>query len=46
MRRTRSTTWRQAKEAFVATMRDGVGPGVKMDVKSSVKNCDIAATEA
>lgn len=26
-------------------MRDGVGPGVKMDIKRSLKKVDIAAAE-
>lgn len=37
IRRTRSTTWRAAKEALVAIMMEGVGPGVKMEEMRSVK---------
>lgn len=36
-RRTRRTTCRAAKEALVAIMMEGVGPGVKMEEMRSVK---------
>ena len=38
-----STSWRQAKEAFVAMRRLEVGPGVKMDWNRSVMKADILA---
>lgn len=34
----KSTTWRAAKEAFVAITMEGVGPGVKMEEMRSAKN--------
>ena len=37
MRRTRSTIWRAAKEAFVAVTMEGVGPGVKMEEMRSLR---------
>jgi hypothetical protein len=40
-RRRRRIPWRQANATFVATMRVGVGPGVKMDWKRSVRKADI-----
>ena len=40
-RRTSSTTWRAAKEALVAIMIEGVGPGVKMEEMRSVKKVAI-----
>ena len=36
-RRTRRTACRAAKEALVAIMMEGVGPGVKMEEMRSVK---------
>ena len=36
-RRAASTTWRAAKETFVAKRRDGVGPGVKIEEMRSVR---------
>lgn len=44
MRRTRSTTWRAAKEALVAIIMDGVGPGVKMEEMRSVKKVAMMET--
>lgn len=44
MRRTRNTTWRAAKEALVATIIDGVGPGVKMEEMRSVKKVAMMET--
>lgn len=43
-RRTRKTIWRAAKEALVATIMEGVGPGVKMELTRSVKK--VAIVEA
>lgn len=44
MRRRSSTSCRHAKEAFVATRRVEVGPGVKMDWKRSVMKVAMFAT--
>ena len=43
MRSASSTSWRHAKEAFVAARRVEVGPGVKMDWKRSVRKADMSA---
>jgi hypothetical protein len=45
MRRMRRITWRQANDAFVATMREGVGPGVKIELNKSVRNFDMIALD-
>lgn len=45
MRRTRRITWRQANDAFVATMREGVGPGVKIELNKSVRKLDMMALD-
>jgi hypothetical protein len=36
-------SWRPANATFVATRRLWVGPGVKMDWKRSVRNCDMVS---
>lgn len=41
IRRTSSTAWRAAKEALVAIMMEGVGPGVKMEEMRSVRKVAI-----
>ncbi len=46
MRRRRRTTCRQAKDAFVATMRVDVGPGVKMELNRFVRKADMMITTA
>ena len=38
MRSASKTIWSAAKEAFVATTIEGVGPGVKIELTRSVKN--------
>ncbi len=43
-RRARRTTWRQAKDAFVAIRRVGVGPGVKIDSQREVRNDDMTVS--
>lgn len=43
-RRTRRTTWRAAKEALVAMIMDGVGPGVNMEFRRSVRKVAMRKT--
>lgn len=43
--RPRKTSWRAANEIFVAMTSEGVGPGVKMELNSSVRNIDMLGKE-
>ncbi len=45
MRRKRRTTCRAAKEAFVAIIMEGVGPGVKMEFIRSVRKVAMTALD-
>ena len=45
IRRRNSTTWRVAKEALVAIMIEGVGPGVKMEEMRSAKKVAMVIWE-
>lgn len=43
MRSARKRSCRAAKETFVATRRVGVGPGVKIEEKSSTRKFDMVS---
>lgn len=46
IKRRRRTSCRAAKEALVATTSDGVGPGVKIELASLVRNSAMVSVVA